>query len=50
MKTTLNSQVYNKALRNNFGCPICGPNKGCNRKRTHDSYCWKSNRKDQWRE
>ena len=32
-------------------CPICGPNKGCNRqaKWTGDQNCWKSHRKTQWK-
>ena len=52
LKTTDNASVYKKAFVNlYFHCPICSPNKGCNRqaKWTHDNESWKSNRKTQWK-
>ena len=49
-KHTMNSRVYKMAMRVNLGCPICAPNRGCNRNRDNDSRCWKTYRKDQPRE
>lgn len=52
LKTTDNSSVYKKAFIKLYSsCPMCSPNKGCNR---YDSYfndcnCWKSNRTTQWK-
>jgi hypothetical protein len=50
LKNTMNSQVYKKALRINFGCQLCPPNKGCNTNRDNDSQCWKSHRDKRWRD
>jgi len=52
LKNTMNSQVYNKALRQNLGCPICPPNKGCNRKsKNYNCFIsWKNFRGTQWKE
>jgi len=50
LKHTMNSQVYNKALRQNMGCPICPPNRGCNRNRDNHSLSWKGYRNSQWKE
>lgn len=49
IKNTMNSQVYKMALNANLGCPICGPNRGCNRNRNNNNN-WKNNRDNQWRE
>lgn len=32
-----------------FGCPICGPNSGCNRKDKKSDRSWKKNRKKQFK-
>lgn len=47
---TTNSRVY-KMARNVFisSCPICSPNKGCNRQRKKFDNSWKNNRDNQWR-
>ncbi len=50
IKDTMNSQVYKKALRQNMGCPICPPNRGCNRNRDNDNRNWKRWRGTQWKE
>lgn len=52
MKNTTDSRVYKMALRDRFlGCPICGPNQGCNRNRTYGApNSWKNNRDNQWKE
>ena len=52
LETTDNPQVYKKVHNVNISqCPICSPNKGCNKryKFTHDEHCWKSSRKHQWK-
>jgi hypothetical protein len=49
LKNTLNSQVYNKALRQSLGCPICAPNKGCNQNRDNNYRNWKQWRKTKWK-
>jgi hypothetical protein len=53
LKITTVNRVY-KSLRNSYvsGCPICGPNQGCNKRYkrkwgTHTS--WKDNRENQWK-
>lgn len=34
-----------------LGCPICGPNSGCNKRNKHtDNRCWKTNRKTQYKQ
>lgn len=50
-KNTDNSRVYKMANRETFtSCPICSPNKGCNRKnRWGGMTSWKKIRKTQWR-
>ena len=51
-KTTTNSRVYNMMMRecSSISCPICGPNKGCNRYREYGNLSWKGKRKTQWKE
>lgn len=50
MKNTENSRVYKIAKWEHEGsCPLCPPNKGCNRNRYGDN-SWKKHRKRQWRE
>ena len=46
LKNADNSRAYKAAIT--VGCPICGPNKGCNRNRDFDNN-WKSHRKNQWK-
>lgn len=47
---TTNSRVYKLAVNETVsGCPICSPNKGCNRNKNFDN-CWKTYRKTQWRD
>lgn len=48
LKNTMDSQVYNKAMKVNLGCSLCRPNKGCNRNRDNDFRCWKRHRDKQW--
>ena len=36
--------IYSK-----FGCPICGPNSGCNRRRKKQDESWKRHRKTQYK-
>ncbi len=50
MKNTDDSSVYNKLLRQNLGCPICAPNKGCNQNRDNNHKNWKYWRKTRWKE
>ena len=50
LQNTMNSRVYKMALRQNMGCPICPPNKGCNRNRDNNYKSWKNYRDNQWRE
>lgn len=50
MKNTMNSRVYNMAIRQNLHCPICPPNKGCNVNRDNSYKSWKNYRGKQWRE
>ena len=51
LQLTNNSKEYKMAKREmTLGCPICPPNKGCNRNRDNDYKCWKRYRKTQWRE
>jgi hypothetical protein len=52
LKTTDNASVYKKVfVKLHLHCPICPPNKGCNRqaKWNNDYECWKTNRKTQWK-
>ena len=52
LETTDNASVYKKAFIKFYSrCPICSPNKGCNKQRSYnlDCECWKSNRKTQWK-
>lgn len=49
LKNTMNSQVYNKALKANLGCPLCPANKGCNKSRDNDHMGWKFWRKTKWK-
>ena len=49
-KNTDDSRVYKMTMRDvHLGCPICPPNKGCNRNR-YNTDNWKEHRKNQWRE
>jgi hypothetical protein len=50
IKNTMNSQVYKMAIKSNLGCPICPPNKGCNRYKNTDLKSWKNYRGNQWKE
>lgn len=51
LQLTTNSKEYKMVKRQlDLGCPICRPNKGCNRNRDNDFKCWKRYRKTQWRE
>jgi len=50
--TTDKPSVYRKAFIKLYSpCPMCSPNRGCNRhnKNVKDCECWKSNRKTQWK-
>ena len=50
IKHTNNSRVYKMTVREEIlGCPICSPNKGCNRNRNTDYKSWKTYRKTQWK-
>jgi hypothetical protein len=50
IETTTNNKVYKMALYDLIlGCPICAPNRGCNRNRNYDN-SWKSYRKTQWKD
>ncbi len=48
--TTTDNKTY-KYLRYAvvLGCPICGPNSGCNRRNKKVDRSWKRNRKTKWR-
>ena len=48
-KCVTDNHSYMVKFREEFKCPICRPNKGCNSDRCSDSYCWKSRRLTQWR-
>jgi hypothetical protein len=57
LDSTTNSRIY-KRLRKKYlsiskgliYCEICGPNKGCNRRRKKiDKRSWKKYRKTQWK-
>ena len=51
LQLTDNSKEYKMTKRRmDLGCPICGPNRGCNRNRDNDFRNWKRYRKTQWRE
>lgn len=53
LQLTNDSKEYKMTKRKmDLGCPICRPNKGCNRKgRNGTPYrSWKTYRKTQWRE
>ena len=50
IKSTMDSRVYKMAIRQNLYCPICGPNKGCNRNRNNDNKSWKTYRDTQWKD
>lgn len=47
LKSETNNSVYNKLMCANLGCPICPPNRGCNRK-SRRLRNWKAYRKQQW--
>ena len=49
---TSNSYVYKKlAIQVELtGCPICSPNRGCNRRRKKKIRNWKKQRKTKWKE
>lgn len=51
LQLTNNSKEYKKAKRELDGdkCPICPPNRGCNRNRNYNDN-WKEYRKSQWKE
>ena len=49
-KNTTNSRVYKMiAIINELSCPMCPPNKGCNRKRDWKARNWKDYRNNQWK-
>jgi len=50
LKSATDNHSYMTLFRDNLSCPICRPNKGCNRKRSKDLQNWKSNRSVQWKE
>ena len=52
LQLTNNSNEYKNAKRqlDKIGCPVCPPNRGCNRNRDNDYKSWKRYRKTQWRE
>lgn len=53
-RTTTDNYVYKRlAIYSQLGCPICGPNKGCNRNSKRKAYgssmTWKAKKmKKQW--
>lgn len=50
LELTTNSNVYRKRNFYYLGCPICGPNNGCNRKnRWKHMANWKLYRKTQYK-
>ena len=50
LKTTGNSSVYRKAFIKLYSkCPMCSPNRGCNRHFSTDINSWKRKRLTQWR-
>lgn len=51
IRNTSNSRVYKMTVREEIlRCPICPPNKGCNRARKNIDNSWKEHRDNQWRE
>lgn len=51
LKKTTDNREYNAALsEKTSGCPICSPNRGCNRNRDNFNDNWKHYRKNQWRD
>lgn len=53
LQLTNNSREYKMTKRRlDLGCPLCPPNKGCNRRYKNGSgyRCWKRYRKNQWKE
>lgn len=50
LKETVNPRVQRMIARSFIlGCPICGPNSGCNKKSKGYENNWKSFRQNQWR-
>ena len=52
LETTDKPSVYRKAFIKLYSaCPMCSPNRGCNKQRKYNRDCenWKSNRKSQWK-
>ena len=51
LKTESNARVYRMLERSIIsGCPICGPNSGCNRRgKPYDKRNWKSYRKTKYK-
>lgn len=51
LKETMDSRIYNMAINEIYlGCPICAPNRGCNRNKKNHDNSWKTFRRTQWRE
>lgn len=49
--TTDNSREYKMVMRGyKLGCPICGPNRGCNYRAKKKQRNWKKFRKTKWKE
>lgn len=52
LESTDNPSVYKKAFIKLYSsCPMCSPNRGCNKQRkyNHDCENWKSSRRSQWK-
>ena len=50
LKYTTDSRVYKMTKRKmEISCPICSPNRGCNRMRNFYNRSWKHYRKTQWK-
>jgi hypothetical protein len=51
LKTTTHSRTYKMYQRAQvLGCPICGPNSGCNRYSKYKDRNWKKYRKTQYKQ
>jgi len=50
IKTITDRKTFKRVwLSKELSCPICGPNKGCNRARKKIDKCWKQHRKTKWK-
>lgn len=50
IETTTNSKEYKRLTGYQVsGCPICAPNRGCNRMRNSVRRSWKKYRNTQWK-